>query len=281
MEETIRYILLFIGTIIILGILWHGLRQKKKRELLMQQKHNLLELKDDYDRIFREEILEKVTEKEPNINEQELNNLAQQHDLSTTCKLDLPNEVAPETDLLEVDDNSLENKAPSVNDEQNVSSIVKDLDLEKTACCDSSSDKAKLKADIISIMVMVIGQEKFGGYDLLQAISANNLHYGDMQIFHYYNEEEVPAKKILFSLASVNEPGDFDLTQIGGFVCDGLILFMDASVHRNPLKGFEKMLEVANQLADDLGGVLRYGKTQQWTDEITQKIKQRLKSDIS
>jgi|SRR5688572_29379689 len=91
----------------------------------------------------------------------------------------------------------------------------------------------------------------FASYDLFQAIAASGMQFGDMNIFHYYEEE-----KILFSLASATEPGEFDLSRMGDYAAIGLTLFMNAAKVDDPDAVFLKMLKTAEQLAEDLEGEL-------------------------
>jgi cell division protein ZipA len=129
--------------------------------------------------------------------------------------------------------------------------------------------------DLIILNVMAQPGQFFESYDLIQAISSAGLHFGDMNIFHYYLT--TPTKKItLFSLASATEPGDFDMDHIGDFSCAGLTLFMNVGDVPDPMKSFELMLITAQQLADDLGGELRAGQKQVWSPELLQQYRQRV-----
>lgn len=106
----------------------------------------------------------------------------------------------------------------------------------------------------ILVLYVVAGEgRRFYGYELLQALLAAGLRYGEMSIFHRYetqNEKEIA----LFSVASATEPGVFDLNKIGSFFCTGLSLFMKIKKPAQPVTTFETMLETAKQLADDLNG---------------------------
>lgn len=124
--------------------------------------------------------------------------------------------------------------------------------------------------DIIIISVLAKPNHHFASYDLFQAISATGMQFGDMDIFHYYQPTE-KGQQILFSLASATKPGKFDLDHMGDFSCVGLSLFMDKKSVSNPQKVFLKMLEKAEQLADDLDGELRAGpKRLPWNEHILQ-----------
>jgi cell division protein ZipA len=126
--------------------------------------------------------------------------------------------------------------------------------------------------DLLVISVVAPPSEQFGSYDLLQAISATGMQFGDMNIFHYKIDNET-----LFSLSSATEPGDFNLDRMGDFSCDGLTLFTNLREVSNPEQVFDLMLNAAEQLADDLGGELRAGTRKPWTDEAYQYFRQKVK----
>lgn len=107
--------------------------------------------------------------------------------------------------------------------------------------------------DALALYVMAPNNSPFQGYDLLQAISVNGFHYGKMQIFHYPENPNEPNGPALFSLANAIEPGFFNLDEMGACSCAGLILFMRLERGKNLSDRFYLMLDVARQLADDLG----------------------------
>src|SRR3990167_863436 len=109
--------------------------------------------------------------------------------------------------------------------------------------------------DYISLHLMATRDCPYNGYELLQALLANGLRYGDKNIFHRY-ETKTGHSRILFSLASVNKPGTFELSKMGSFSCPGLTLFMIVKDIADPVSTLDAMLEVAHQLIEDLGGEL-------------------------
>ncbi len=135
-----------------------------------------------------------------------------------------------------------------------------------------AAEPAPAARDLLVISVLAKPEQYFVSYDLIQAISASGLQFGDMNIFHYYNADREP----LFSLASATEPGDFDIDHIGDFSCAGLTLFMDIRAVINPEQVFELMLTTAQQLADDLDGELCAGQKQPWNNDVLQQYRNRI-----
>jgi cell division protein ZipA len=105
----------------------------------------------------------------------------------------------------------------------------------------------------ISLYIESSLERPYSGYELLQAILSSGLRYGEHSIFHYY-ADKTSKDKTLFSLASAVKPGTFDLPRMGAFSTRALTLVLDVEKVDEPLKAFEKMLHVAGQLCEYLGG---------------------------
>jgi cell division protein ZipA len=119
-----------------------------------------------------------------------------------------------------------------------------------------SSKPVKAKSDALMILyVLAKPEQPFVGYELLQTLATLNLQYGHLNIFHYYEQTSDDQETTLFSVASAVEPGMFDLSNVGGIICPGLSLFMSMQVEQ-PAEVFEVMLETAQQLAEDLNGIV-------------------------
>lgn len=134
---------------------------------------------------------------------------------------------------------------------------------------------ADLQRDLLAVHVHARNNTTFSSYDLLQAISATGMQFGDMNIFHYL-EDTQEGRVTWFSLASATKPGYFDLDKIGDFSCVGLTLFTDLQQVPNPQHAFDLMLETAEQLAEDLDGELRANPRTPWTPLVMQQYQQKV-----
>ncbi|MHB1947275.1 MAG: cell division protein ZipA [Gammaproteobacteria bacterium] len=134
-----------------------------------------------------------------------------------------------------------------------------------------------VKADDSYIVISVFAKPnlQFASYELMQAISSTGMEFGEMNIFHYYLKTD-KGRATLFSLASATKPGDFDLDRIGDFSCSGLTLFMDLKTTVEPEFAFNKMLVTAEQLAEDLDGVLYAAPRKPLTSEILQQYRHKI-----
>lgn len=128
-----------------------------------------------------------------------------------------------------------------------------------------------MENDLLVITVAAKPGTAFAGYDLLQAITATGMRFGEMNIFHFYKDNIK-----LFSLASATKPGEFDLDRMGAFSCAGLTLFMNCREVPDAKQAFELMLAAAEQLADDLDGELRAGQRAPLTKEILQQYQNKV-----
>lgn len=108
----------------------------------------------------------------------------------------------------------------------------------------------KVSSEEIIYFILACSPDKpYMGYELLQSLLGVGLRFGAMDIFHRYEDE-----KILFSVASACEPGTFEITKMGGYTTKGLMMFLTLNGEKDFILAFEKMLEAAKQLVEDLKG---------------------------
>jgi cell division protein ZipA len=103
--------------------------------------------------------------------------------------------------------------------------------------------------NVICLYIKAAPQQFFYGYDLMQSIANHGLTHGNLDFFHFSENQST-----LFSLASIDPPGTFDLTKTGTLKISGLCLFLQPNRFKQPLIHFDKMVEIANQMAEELDG---------------------------
>ena len=106
---------------------------------------------------------------------------------------------------------------------------------------------------VISLFVLAPGGVPFRGTFLIEALEKAGLEYGDMQIFHR-RERHNGSDAVLFSVANVVEPGTFDLAAMEHFTTRGLVLFLQLPGPFDAIRAFDAMVEAARSLADSLEG---------------------------
>ena len=100
---------------------------------------------------------------------------------------------------------------------------------------------------------LVAHDERWEGRYLREAIEAEGLRYGRYSIFHREREDG----KTLFYVASMMEPGSFDITKMDSQLFPGISLF---GIVPGPLDApatFDLVLAAARHLAERLGGQLQ------------------------
>lgn len=135
-------------------------------------------------------------------------------------------------------------------------------------------EPTKIVQDIVVMSVVAKPGQRFASYDLLQAIATAGMQYGAMKIFHYQLSSPT-GKTTLFSLASMTKPGTFDLDNMGDLTCVGLTLFMNLAEVPNAEQALDLMIKTAQQLTDDLDGVLRAGQKDPWNEQTLNQYRQK------
>lgn len=110
------------------------------------------------------------------------------------------------------------------------------------------------KSAVYVLHVMAKAGQAFKGYELLQALLSQGLRFGEMSIFHRYQQTNGKGP-VLFSLTSAIEPGTFDIHNMGKCSSPGLTLFMASSTKpQADAERFELMYKTAMSLAKELDG---------------------------
>jgi cell division protein ZipA len=99
-------------------------------------------------------------------------------------------------------------------------------------------------------------QGRFEGDAIAAAAARAGLEQGAMNIFHRYDQPGVPHR-VLFSMASMVEPGTFPFDAMDHFATPGLSLFAQLPGPRDGQFVYDTMLASARKLAEQLDGELR------------------------
>jgi cell division protein ZipA len=109
---------------------------------------------------------------------------------------------------------------------------------------------------IISIRVSAPGETRWPGAALLAALESHGLAYGRYQVFH---RKHVDGRS-LFCVASLVEPGSFDVANMAADEFRGVTLFAVLPGPVEPLLTIDELLSAARGLAQDLTGMLQDAK---------------------
>ncbi|WP_163833176.1 cell division protein ZipA [Spartinivicinus ruber] len=129
--------------------------------------------------------------------------------------------------------------------------------------------------EVIIINIVAKTPEGFDGTELLHALLANGLKFGEMQIFHRHEQPDGTGS-VLFSAANGVEPGYFELTSMEQLKTTVVSLFMSLPGPPEPMKAFEEMAMAAYYLARSLQGELKDEQHSVMTQQTLEHFRQRI-----
>jgi cell division protein ZipA len=116
----------------------------------------------------------------------------------------------------------------------------------------NSSEKQK----IVTVRVCAAGETRWPGGALLSALELHGLAYGRYQVFH---RRHVDGRS-LFCVASLIEPGTFDVARMAAEEFRGVTLFAVLPGPVEPLLTLDELLAAARGLALELSGMVQDAK---------------------
>lgn len=229
MDLSLRLILSLVGVLIVVSILLDGLRRIRHNERSRKRKEE------------REVALK--TYVAPTVREK-----------PETDEIVGPVRVMPTGNPTRVV--ATPKKEPHISAGASRNVIQEELDDEDDSQHHSDHDAQESAEQIFVVNVVAKTREGFAGSEMVPAFLAAGLRFGDMSIFHRY-EQTNGQGRVLFSVASLFEPGTFDLDNVDNFYAPGLVFFMRLPGAPNSLAAYNMMIQTAKRIAETLGGELR------------------------
>ena len=130
--------------------------------------------------------------------------------------------------------------------------------------------------EVLVMSVMSPSGSEFEGRYLVQTIERAGFRFGDMGIFHLYDGVEEDTN-LICSAANALNPGTFDLDHLSEFSTIGVSFFLALPTSLNNLQAFEKMLNAAQQISNDLGGELKDDQRNVLTSQTIEHYRQRIR----
>lgn len=116
----------------------------------------------------------------------------------------------------------------------------------------------------------------FAGADIEEAFAANDLSFGVMQIYHRKADRGEP----LFSVINMIKPGVFDPERFPELETPGISLFMQLPGPEQPMVAFRALSDCAQRLAERLGGRLQDESHSTLTTQTLGHYEERVRSYI-
>jgi len=151
-----------------------------------------------------------------------------------------------------------------------------DSHLDEDLASDREDEKPSPRQKIVTMRLVAKKHGAFAGDDLILNLRAVGMRHGKFGIFHRYQGDD--EKKVVFSAASLVEPGSFDLENVKDQKIPGISLFMVLPGPLDGCKAFDLMMEAGRtltkalhaELLDESGSTLSIQRERYLREEIIQ-----------
>ncbi len=166
-------------------------------------------------------------------------------------RAELPNGGArvrtiPEQTALDLNEDVPVLMEPVLDDEDGVSAA-------EDAPLSVQSSEAAERPEFFAVVYVTSVGEPFEGQRLLECLVENDMQFGEMDIFHRHGSGEFTE----FSLVNAVEPGTFDMNTINEMSTPAVSLFTRVHEQDDPVAVYDRMIDVAEALANELGGEVK------------------------
>lgn len=262
MMQDLRLILIIVGAIAILALLVHGFWTSRKERSSMFRDRPLKRMKPRSDAESENDGFNDDSEGVGEVRVHRINPAADskqeasrptvqyqppyERQVQQPARQEAPLAHQPDPQSYEHDDSGSEQVAPQTVAEQPVR--------QPEPVRVPPQPKPRKEAVIVMNVAAHHGSQLQGDI-LLNSIQQAGFKFGDMDIFHRHLQPD-GSGQVLFSLANMVKPGTFAPESMAEMLTPGVTIFMQVPSFGDDLQNFKLMLQSAQYIADEVGGVV-------------------------
>ena len=146
----------------------------------------------------------------------------------------------------------------------------------QTSASTSQTKCAEVAQEVLVLNVKAPENAPIQGAALLPMLLTLGFKFGDQDIFHRHVNSNGKGP-VLFSLANMFKPGNFDIDNLENFTTMGLSLFMILPIEGDPHQVFNMMHNAARKIADEFSGQVYDGRRALLTKQSLQQYVEKIR----
>ena len=139
---------------------------------------------------------------------------------------------------------------PSLAGEQVIDDVASSDEIEDVADSDEVAGSDTRKQKIVTLRIVAKNNGSFAGDELALSLRGIGMRHGKFGIYHRH--DGIDEDTVIFSVASLVEPGSFDLANLKSQEIPGISLFMVLPGPMDGAEAFELMMIAARALSQSL-----------------------------